>query len=88
MIHPPGVEYPAPSARQAGRDQLAAELMGLIGRLRRELDHYLAVQSDCPADESVRLLNDSAAAWMQESLHDLEATVVGLEAAAAGSRGR
>lgn len=71
---------------KSGRDQLAAELMVLLLTLQRRLDDYLAARPEGPAEESAQLLNDSAVVWMQESLLDLEATVVGLEAAAATAR--
>lgn len=57
--------------------------MDLLSVLHQKLEEYLAVQGDGPMDEPSRLVNESAIVWMQDSLQDLEATLVGLEAAAA-----
>lgn len=61
------------------QELLAADIVRLIANLDGTLDNYLAIQAGRRLDESSRLLNDSAIAWMRTTLDDLVATVVGIE---------
>lgn len=67
--------------RLVRQQQLMADTIGLISNLDRKLECYLAVQSASPLEESSKLMNDSAVAWIRQTLEDLTATVVGIEAA-------
>jgi len=67
--------------RMARQEQLAAEIMELISTLDRTMATYATVQSGRPMDASARQINTVALEWMSETLGDLSATVVGVEAA-------
>lgn len=67
--------------RLTRQQQLAAETIGLMSKLNRKLESYLAYQAGSHLDESSKLLNDDAVVWMRQTLDDLGATVAGMEAA-------
>ncbi|PYI65121.1 hypothetical protein CVV68_19545 [Arthrobacter livingstonensis] len=63
-----------------------ADTIGIIAKLDRKLECYLAVQSASPSEESSKLINDSAVVWIRQTLEDLAATIEGIEAAFTASR--
>ncbi|MHA7304932.1 hypothetical protein ACX80E_06770 [Arthrobacter sp. TMN-49] len=61
------------------QEVLASEVVALVVELHHKLELYLATNSRLATDEVLRLDAEAAVAWMQETIEDLVATVVGIE---------
>ncbi|SEE63128.1 hypothetical protein SAMN04489740_1976 [Arthrobacter alpinus] len=60
--------------------QAAREVIGLVEMLRDTLEGYLAIRAGLSPDESSRIDTAEAGQWMQRTIDDLVATIVGIEA--------
>lgn len=63
------------------QEQLSDDLVGLVAELKRKLGSYLAITALLAPDESSLSDSGAAVAWMEETIDDLVATVVGVQAA-------
>ncbi|ALV44593.1 hypothetical protein MB46_02715 [Arthrobacter alpinus] len=60
--------------------QAAREVVGLVEMLKDSLEGYLAIRAGLSSDESSRIDTAEAGEWMQRTIDDLVATIVGIEA--------
>ena len=60
---------------------LAEDLICLILALKRKLKEYLAAQAVRSTDESLQRENECAVKWMDDTMGDMVATVLGMEVA-------
>ena len=61
------------------QEQLAEEMGGLVAELRHKLERYLALETMLATDALARADIEEAVEWMQGTIEDLMATVVGIE---------
>ena len=66
-------------------DLLAEDVICLILALKRKLKRYLAAQAMFSTDESSQRDNECAVRWMDDTMGDMMATVLGIEVASAES---
>ncbi|ALO67758.1 hypothetical protein AS189_16340 [Arthrobacter alpinus] len=59
-------------------EQLAGEITGLVLDLRDKLGCYLALQNVESVDHVARIDTESAVEWMEKTIDDLVATIVGI----------
>lgn len=59
-------------------EQLEDEIAGLVVDLRDKLGCYLALQIEQSTDDVARLDTESAVEWMEKTVEDLVATIVGM----------
>lgn len=69
------------------QEQLSDDLVRLVAELKRKLGSYLAISALLAPDESSLRDSGAAVAWMEETIDDLVATVVGVQAASPDSVG-
>ena len=75
-----GVPESGPPASLLDTPELLAEdIMCLLVALKRKLRRYLAAQAMASTDESSLRDNDCAVKWMEDTMGDMMATVLGME---------
>lgn len=62
------------------QERLAQDVTELVVALKQKLESYQALKGMLAADEAERADIDEALEWMQRTIEDLLATVVGIEA--------
>ena len=66
-------------------EQLEDEIAGLVVDLRDKLGCYLSLQIEQSTDDVARLDTESAVEWMEKTVDDLVATIVGMATKPTGS---
>jgi hypothetical protein len=75
-----GPGYSLPRVLGGQQEQLAEDILELVAELKLKLGRYLAFRTSGSADDTVKLDTEAAIEWVDVTIEDLVATIVGVEA--------
>ncbi len=75
-----GPTYEVPLVLVDRQEELAEDIFELVADLKFKLERYLAFRTSGTPDDTVKLDTESAIEWVDQTIGDLVATIVGIEA--------